>query len=191
MTVQSDTLEISALHYRTGEPIRITVDNGCISAITSIPTVSSGKEQGLFIGPGLVDLQLNGYVGDDFNPLPSEGYDIPLERIVRRLAEKGVTTFYPTVITNSSEELGKLLTAIDQACQQNPASAAFVGGIHLEGPFISPEDGARGPLAHVAAPDWELLQRWQEASGGRIRLLTMSPEWAEVKASSRVASRQI
>ncbi|WP_338044696.1 N-acetylglucosamine-6-phosphate deacetylase [Paenibacillus periandrae] len=54
-----------------------------------------------------------------------------------------------------------------------------VGGIHLEGPFISPHDGPRGAhgKAYVKAPNWELFQRWQEAADGRIRIITLSPEW--------------
>ncbi|OYX16533.1 MAG: N-acetylglucosamine-6-phosphate deacetylase, partial [Algoriphagus sp. 32-45-6] len=51
--------------------------------------------------------------------------------------------------------------------------------IHIEGPFISPEDGPRG--AHfrefVQAPNWELFQKWIAESEGLIRMITLSPEW--------------
>ncbi|RTE11296.1 N-acetylglucosamine-6-phosphate deacetylase [Paenibacillus whitsoniae] len=175
----SGQLELSGLDYRTGEPLRIVVEDGCISAIAPGSLSSPACEAGLYVGPGLVDLQINGYGGDDFNTLLGDGGEFPLERIARRLAARGCTTFYPTVITNGDEELCELLAAIDRACRLHPEWAGFIGGIHLEGPFISPEDGARGahPLEHVTAPEWAKLQRWQEASGGRIRLLTMSPEW--------------
>jgi N-acetylglucosamine-6-phosphate deacetylase len=51
--------------------------------------------------------------------------------------------------------------------------------VHLEGPYITPEDGARGahPLEHCREPDWDEFRRLQEASGGRIRIHTMSPEF--------------
>jgi N-acetylglucosamine-6-phosphate deacetylase len=53
-----------------------------------------------------------------------------------------------------------------------------VAGLHLEGPYISPEDGPRGahPLRYVRPPDWDEFRRWQEASGDRIRLVTLAPE---------------
>jgi N-acetylglucosamine-6-phosphate deacetylase len=53
-----------------------------------------------------------------------------------------------------------------------------IPGIHLEGPYISSEDGPRG--AHdpefVRDPDWEEFSIWQEASRGMIRLVTLAPE---------------
>jgi N-acetylglucosamine-6-phosphate deacetylase len=57
--------------------------------------------------------------------------------------------------------------------------AQRVAGIHVEGPYISVEEGPRGahPLEHCRPPDWEEFNRLQEAAGGRIRLLTMSPEY--------------
>jgi N-acetylglucosamine-6-phosphate deacetylase len=54
----------------------------------------------------------------------------------------------------------------------------MIRGIHLEGPFISGEDGPRG--AHVKKfcipPDSELVKQWQDAAGGLIRLITLAPE---------------
>jgi N-acetylglucosamine-6-phosphate deacetylase len=54
-----------------------------------------------------------------------------------------------------------------------------VWGIHLEGPYFSKEDGARGahPVEHCRRPDWDEFQRLQEAAGGLIAILTMSPEF--------------
>ncbi|SDM82795.1 N-acetylglucosamine-6-phosphate deacetylase [Paenibacillus sp. yr247] len=51
-------------------------------------------------------------------------------------------------------------------------------GIHLEGPYVSEEDGPRGAhdKAYVRDPDWEEFAQWQEASGHRIRLVTLAPE---------------
>jgi N-acetylglucosamine-6-phosphate deacetylase len=60
-----------------------------------------------------------------------------------------------------------------------PEVAARIPGIHLEGPFICPDDGPRGahPKQHVRPPDWAEFQRLQEAAEGRIRLTTVSPEY--------------
>jgi N-acetylglucosamine-6-phosphate deacetylase len=58
---------------------------------------------------------------------------------------------------------------------------AMIAGIHAEGPAIAPEDGPRGahPAAHVRAPDLAEFARWQAASGGRVRMVTLSPHWPE------------
>jgi N-acetylglucosamine-6-phosphate deacetylase len=73
------------------------------------------------------------------------------------------------------------------ACAGDPRIARAVAGIHVEGPFISPEDGPRGahPREHVRAPDWDEFLAFQQAAGGRIRLLTLSPEWPDAAAFIR------
>ncbi|WJH33920.1 N-acetylglucosamine-6-phosphate deacetylase [Paenibacillus sp. CC-CFT747] len=90
-----------------------------------------------------------------------------------------MTSYFPTVITNGDEAIAQAVRSIAEACRQDPVSAAGIGGIHLEGPFLSPEDGPRG--AHdrrfTKAPDWDLFQSWQEAADGKILIVTLSPEW--------------
>ena len=129
------------------------------------------------IGPGFVDLQVNGFRGLDFNTLPVPD-DLP-SRVTRELWKEGVTSYFPAVVTNGDEEIGKCVRAIARACERDADAAAGIAGIHLEGPFISPENGPRGahPKEHVGPPDWGRFQRWQEAAGGRIRIVTLSPEW--------------
>jgi N-acetylglucosamine-6-phosphate deacetylase len=71
------------------------------------------------------------------------------------------------------------LRAIADSCAREAWIDRAVAGIHVEGPYISPEDGPRGshPSAHVRRPNWDELMAFQDAAGGRIRLLTLSPEW--------------
>ncbi|CAM3640150.1 N-acetylglucosamine-6-phosphate deacetylase [Paenibacillus lactis] len=138
-----------------------------------------GGDGEVWIAPGLIDLQLNGGYGIDLNSLPLTSESVI--RLTRRLWETGVTTYYPTVITNGDREIEELVSAIDQACREDALTGKSIGGIHLEGPFLSPEEGPRGAHdeRYIRPPDWELLQRWQDASGSRIRILTLSPEWPE------------
>ncbi|MBB6734308.1 amidohydrolase family protein [Cohnella sp. CBP 2801] len=139
-----------------------------------------------WLAPGLVDLQVNGFAGIDFNALPPETRSIG--SAVRMLLRQGVTTFLPTVITNSDEAIEQLLASIASACAEDELVRACVAGIHLEGPFLSPADGSRGAhdRKHIRAPDWESFRRWQRAADGRILILTMSPEWEN---SARFISR--
>jgi len=129
------------------------------------------------VAPGFVDLQINGYGGFDVNeqPLGEE----TLSQMIRAIWREGVTTCFPTVITNSPEAILATMKAIARSCERDQVVAEGMGGIHLEGPFISPEDGPRGAHSRefVRAPDWGMFCDWQEASGGRIRLITLSPEW--------------
>ncbi|CAI6080207.1 N-acetylglucosamine-6-phosphate deacetylase [Cohnella sp. JJ-181] len=168
---------LKALHYRTEEPVEIEIAAGRIARIAPAEADQAERNALPYAAPGLVDLQINGFAGHDFNRLP-----LPPElpgTVVRELWREGVTGCYPTVITNGPEAIASKLAAIAQSCEHDSAAAACIAGIHLEGPFISPEDGARGAHGrqYVRAPDWELFCRWQEAAGGRISILTLSPEW--------------
>jgi len=133
----------------------------------------------LITAPGLTDLQINGYAGTDINSETLQPAD--LRDISVKLWSEGVTTFFPTVITNSNENIIRSLRIISEACSLYAEAKASIGGIHLEGPFISPADGPRGahPSAYVKAPSWDLFCRWQEASGGMIKIVTLSPEWPQ------------
>jgi len=125
---------------------------------------------------GFCDLQVNGAFGVDINApeLTIDG----LHYLCERLLAEGVTAWLPTVITAPTDAILRQLSIVRQACEQDELCAATIAGIHLEGPFLSPQEGARG--AHDArfllAPDRTLFARFQAAAGGRIRLVTLAPE---------------
>lgn len=147
-------------------------------------SVAEGKagSAGCFVGPGLIDLQINGVNGIDFNLSTLTTADII--NATRYLLSCGVTSYFPTVITNSDENIITILRAIDEACKTDELVNACVPGIHLEGPFLSPLEGARGAHSekYIKAPDWELFKKFREASGGRIRIVTLAPEWENAPA---------
>lgn len=161
--------------YRTRQPVEIVAHDGIISQIRP---VTGGQDLPL-IAPGLVDLQVNGYGGADFNSFPFTVDSV--KNVTHALWQQGVTTFMPTVITNSADEITKMVATLAAACREFSEVEQSVAGIHLEGPFLSPQDGPRGAhnLAHIQAPDWAQFQRWQTAAEGRIRLITLSPEWPQ------------
>ncbi|XBS68860.1 N-acetylglucosamine-6-phosphate deacetylase [Acerihabitans sp. KWT182] len=142
------------------------------------------------IAPGLVDLQVNGYAGVDFNHCPIEEESVLAA--TRRLWREGVTAFLPTVITHRDEDIEQMVRAIANARRRFADVGHSVAGIHLEGPFISPEEGPRGAhdRALVRAPDWDMFQRWQQAARGDIRVLTLAPEWPGSEAFIRRCVRQ-
>jgi N-acetylglucosamine-6-phosphate deacetylase len=131
----------------------------------------------LRVAPGLIDIQVNGYDGVDFND--SDTGTEQIAAAARKLWRTGVTAFCPTIITESSDHISKCVSNLVRAADESPEFARAMIGIHVEGPFISPEDGPRGAhqKRHARAPDWDEFQRWQDAARGRISIVTLSPEW--------------
>jgi N-acetylglucosamine-6-phosphate deacetylase len=131
---------------------------------------------GLHICGGFFDPQVNGYAGVDFNgkDLKAEG----LHRAAQALASSGVTRFLPTLTTASRERTISQLKTLSEALRADPFFRRMCNGIHLEGPYISPEEGFRGAHARefIRRPRWEEVERFQEACNGEIRCITLAPE---------------
>ena len=120
--------------------------------------------------PGFFDLQVNGFAGVDFNQS-----DLSADRVseaVARMRATGVTRLLPTLITSLFERFAANAGVLSR--MRDPA----IAGIHMEGPYISPEDGARGahPREHVRPASIDDFRRRQEAAHGRIVLVTMAAE---------------
>jgi N-acetylglucosamine-6-phosphate deacetylase len=165
------------LDYATGSAIDLRFS----AAIESADSLISPPPGLPWLAPGFIDLQVNGFGGVDFNDPAA-----PLEEIgraIRGLFATGVTRFFPTVITGSPEDMLGAIRNLIKAKESLPEGAA-IEGLHVEGPYISPEDGARGahPARWTRPPDWDEYRRWQDAAQGHIRLVTLSPEWPEAPA---------
>jgi N-acetylglucosamine-6-phosphate deacetylase len=117
-----------------------------------------------------LDLQVNGFAGVDFND-PATTAD-QVSQALAAMARTGVTRCLPTLITDSLDRF----TRCAHTLVRHPDPAIL--GLHMEGPYISPEDGFRGahPREHVRSASLEDFDRRQDAADGRIRLLTLAPE---------------
>lgn len=138
-------------------PGDVEVDDGAIVAVGL-----AGGTAGCVAIPGLVDLQVNGYAGVDF--LASSRTDF--DRAGEALLEGGVTAYQPTFITAPEE-------AVVAALREVPESPQVIG-VHLEGPFLSPDRLGTHPPVHRRDPDVALLARLLDA--GRVTQLTLAPE---------------
>jgi N-acetylglucosamine-6-phosphate deacetylase len=167
--------ELIARRYDNAELVRVSWRG---DRITSVEPAWSGGDLVTqpFIAPGLFDLQINGHAGTWFSDVHLTP-DAALETLQAHF-RYGVTRLCPTLITNSREALECGFQALRRACESEPWAARMACGFHLEGPFLSPEDGPRGahPVEHVRGCDWREFEALQRAAGGRIRLITLAPE---------------
>ena len=159
-------------------PVNIIVKNGKVAQIELYQKGSPYDFGGtdLYLCPGFFDPQVNGFAGVDFNSslLTPEN----LHQAARSLASTGVTCFLPTLITSSQEKMIRQLKIIAKALRTDSLLRKMCLGIHLEGPYLSPEDGPRGIHLRefIRLPQWGELEKFQEACEGRIKCVTLAPE---------------
>jgi N-acetylglucosamine-6-phosphate deacetylase len=126
-----------------------------------------------WIAPGLIDIQVNGFAGIDFNR-PFES-DEAWRHATGQLYAAGCTGFLIALITNREEAYGELLTGLTARIKRDTCNCL---GFHMEGPWLNPDPGYRG--AHraewMSTPDLHLLEKWGEVAGNLLKLITIAPE---------------
>jgi len=157
----------------SGEPIRVTMDGGRIASVEP----ATGFED-VWLAPGLVDLQVNGFGGHDLNDVDLSPAKVGA--LGAAMLAVGVTRFVPTLITASEAVIVGNLRIIAAARDADPMLRAMIPYVHVEGPHIADRDGPRGahPREHVRPCDVAEFDRWQDASGGLVGMVTLSPHEA-------------
>jgi len=167
---------IEGIHYATGKPIQVKIEDGKIVEVKSIKKLKEENSK-TYISPGFFDNQVNGFAGVSFafgeSDLTAEG----IEKATNELWKKGVTTYLPTLTTNSKEVLVRNFAILANAID-NENLRGSIPGFHLEGPYINPEDGFRGahPKQFVRLPNWDEFMEMYKASGENILQVTVAPE---------------
>ncbi len=167
---------VTARRFDTLQPFQISFDK---ERIASVVPVRLSVEECLalpFVGPGLCDIQVNGYKGIWFSSETLTTAEV--DTVIHSYVEQGITQCLPTLITNSAAAIEHGLAVIRSARDRSPLLQKVIAGCHIEGPWISAVDGPRGahPLAHVRPADFAEFSRWQEVSGGLVRIVTLAPE---------------
>ncbi|WP_423920960.1 N-acetylglucosamine-6-phosphate deacetylase [Frigoribacterium sp. 2-23] len=168
----------------TDEWIDVSYRDGVVVTIARRGLTAEEAVVAPVIAPGFVDAQVNGYDGLDVNaaePSPDR-----IVELTRRLAGIGVTTWTPTIVTASEDAIVAGLGAIAEARRLDRRTADAVPDVHLEGPFISDREGARGvhDAAVVRPIDPAEVERWLDV-GAPIGIVTVSPHTPD--AAARIA----
>jgi N-acetylglucosamine-6-phosphate deacetylase len=129
------------------------------------------------IPPRLFDFQVNGFGGIDFQR--DDVTAAQMQHAVATLRRHRVAAIFATLVTDEIDRLCRRFENLERLRVAEPATAAMIPGYHLEGPWLCPEQGYRGahPEGPMHAPSLAEWDRLQSAAGGRIRLVTLAPEW--------------
>ncbi|MFH0756158.1 MAG: N-acetylglucosamine-6-phosphate deacetylase [Bacteroidota bacterium] len=166
-------LSVEGIDYLDQKPVSIEIAHGKIAKIRTLSSASGLPE--VYVAPGLIDIQINGYMGIDFSD-----QDLNIEMIreaVRALWKEGVTSFLPTLVTAEHESLINSFSILSRAVDDQEIGKS-IPGFHLEGPYISPVQGFRGAHLekYIRKPDWNEFQELQHAAKNGIKIITLAPE---------------
>ena len=180
---------IAASHVFDGLAVHrdraVLVDGSRIAALVPRRDVPAGVPvaalpEGLWLAPGFIDTQVNGGGGALFNDTPTPD---AVATIVRAHRKFGTTALLPTLITDVPETTAKAIRAVDEAAASMPG----VIGIHLEGPFLSPErPGVHDPRRLRRPNDDDLAMITAKRRG--VTLVTLAPEQVPSGFVSALAS---
>lgn len=130
--------------------------------------------QGQMIVPGFIDVHSHGGYGID----AMDGDTQAINHMTKKMLREGITSYFPTTMTQSDENIEQALIGIREAVESNP----MIQGVHLEGPFVSPAYKGAQPEEFMRSADADKMKEWHELSGGNIRLVTYAPEMGDVSA---------
>ncbi len=169
-------MRLVARDYKSSSWIELELFGELIEAIRPAEGPDQATPADLWVAPAFWDIQLNGHGGHSFSS-PELTVE-QAQKIVRHQGQLGTARLCPTLITAPVAHMLHGLRTLAAACDSDPEIARRVIGIHVEGPFISEQEGFRGahPAGAILDPSPALLEEFQQAAGGRIAIITLAPE---------------
>lgn len=148
----------------------VEINDGVFKRISTFPLIGGDMidASGAIMMPGFIDIHMHGSANIDFMDASADDY----AAVSESLYKEGVTTYLATTLTSDTESLEKVAAAVKEAKANNPS----LGGIHLEGPYISAKHKGAQNEAFIRDPDINELRRLQDISGGNIRYISLAPE---------------
>lgn len=147
----------------------IAIENDKIVAIGNGLEIDEVIECDGLVLPGFVDRHIHGAGGSD----GMDGTSQDLKTIADSIVKEGTTTFLATTMTQSQENIVKALNAVRD---YKRVSGAKIAGVHLEGPFIATKFKGAQPEEYILAPSVEVMKKFVEASGNKIKVVSLAPE---------------
>lgn len=174
--------------FRTAPDRTVVVRDGVINRLTGPDYEPSPADDvrdldGDYLLPGLIDLHVHGAVGADFYD-----EDLPVREMVDFAHRHGITGLLATVHPRPLPEMTAALERLAGLCGDERAQGTLVG-IHCEGPFLNPEMAGGAPARWCCRPSRDAWERLRDAAGGRMKVLTISPELQGAATVTRDAAR--
>jgi N-acetylglucosamine-6-phosphate deacetylase len=175
--IKKETITVCGIPVGGVEPITCAIQDGSILWIekdSKIKEVDFGDEETI-IAPLLLDAQVNGGFG-----ITIQDENLNEEKLLtlsQKLHQLGIVRWIPTIVTTFIEKTIFLCRTIANSLRNKELSFA-IPGIHLEGPWISPEDGPRGahPIEHIRKPSRKEWEKYYQSAEGKILYVTLAPE---------------
>ena len=164
-------------------PVQLVANDGLIQSVdrqggatrhSGGPTLDG---TGLFLLPGLIDLQVNGGFGYDFAEDPQT-----IWQVGARLPQYGVTSYLPTIVTSPIDNIQAAQKVLAE-CAPDDYEGSIPLGLHLEGPFLSPDRKGAHAEEFLLSPAVALIKDWSPATA--VRLVTLAPELSGAPALVR------
>ena len=128
--------------------------------------------KGNYIAPGLVDIHIHGYLGEDTSDAKPDG----IRKMAYGVAQNGVTAFLPTTMTVEKEQIVAALNAVRSLKEESKSwGGAEILGVHAEGPFINPSKKGAQAEENILVPDADFIIENEDI----IRIVTLAPEMDE------------
>ncbi len=157
-----------------GKALAFDADSGKICGVVDNVPVGADviDAAGNYVAPGLVDIHIHGYLGDDVCDANPEG----LKNMAYGIAKNGVTSFLPTTMTIPKDEIVATLNAVRSIKEESKTwDGAEIIGVHAEGPFINPSKKGAQAEENILAPDADFIIENSDI----ITSVTLAPEMDE------------